>query len=111
MTRFSFIGQLKDRKAQTMVKRRTIIFTGALLTLTGAFAAALKIADNNDPVAAAAAKVGFHGEVDGVYGQPSDTYCEALGLETTSMWFKAKRDDGTVFRWQCRGGLVVYGAS
>jgi hypothetical protein len=94
-----------------MIRRRTIVITGALLVLMGGFAAALKVADNNDPVAKAAAKVGFHGEVDGVYGLPSDAYCEALGIEATSMWFKAKRDDGSVFRWQCRAGLVVYGAS
>jgi hypothetical protein len=64
-----------------------------LLALTGGFAAVLKNVDDNDPVARAAAKAEFHGEVDGVYGQPSDAYCEALGIETTSMWFKAKRDD------------------
>jgi hypothetical protein len=93
-----------------MIKRRTIVIIVVLLALTGGFAAVLKNVDDNDPVARAAAKVGFHGEVDGVYGQPSDAYCEALGIETASMWFKAKRDDGTVFRWQCRGGLVVYGA-
>jgi len=86
---------------------RWIITAGAMLAIIGGV---VYHAWNNDPVAAAIVQVGFHGEVDGVYGQPSGEYCEAQGIETT-MWFKAKRDDGTAFRWQCRDGLVVYGAA
>jgi hypothetical protein len=71
-------------------------------------------ADADDPVAAAAAKAGLHGEADGIYGEPSQDYCWAYYQTTQTeaaspVWFKARRSDGSKFRWRCRGGLVIYG--